>query len=204
MPHIEILADAEADLIESGLIFDPHRHRVIQPSDYADWCNRMTKRTDLFVYFHRVTGAFVLAGWTVPGKACVELTTMDLPPGWFDSMPPCLDIVKALVRPAQEKAQEAVRVLREHRSNVRGAHLDSVLHRKDLGAHLRKNDKPGAASLEAGVPFMGTKEGGDYLAATKDTLVTEAKLAARSEGPWYDHLKPAKPEAPAPSIVLPE
>lgn len=190
---VQITFDREAALIESGLPLQLSRHRVI-PSEYADWANRVTRRDDLFMYYHRVRETYVLAGWIVPGKACTELTVMEIPPGHFDSTPPCFEVLKYLVQPPEEKAKAAIESVKAARSMRDSLKRDSAASRLDMARHLLKHGKPGGENLAAGVPFFGDREGGDHLASTKDQLITEAKLSDRKSGPWYDHLKPARPE----------
>ena len=198
MTTLEIVRDEVAELAESGFILDPSRHHVIKECPYADFLNRMSKRDDLFVYHHLEHGNYVLCSWLVRGLSCVELTTFDVPPGHFDTDAPNWSVVKDIIRPAREKVEAVRRRVEQKRAREAALRIDTALERESKAKSLRRRgDVTAATLLESGGAFVGAKQGGAMLAEAKEKVSTAAKLADRSDGPWYDHLKPAK-AAPTP------
>lgn len=198
---IEIVRDEVAELAESGFIIDPSRHHVLRACPYADFLNRMSKRDDLFVYHHLEHGSYVLCSWLIPGLSCVELTTFDIPPGHFDTDAPNWSVVRDIIRPAREKVASVRRKVQEAKAAKAALRFDSALERQSKATSLRRRgDTASAALLESGGAFVGTKAGGVALQEAKEKVTVAAKLADRSDGPWYDHLKLPKP-APTPKVA---
>jgi hypothetical protein len=200
MPTIEIVRDEQAEIAESGFIIDAARHHVIRECPYADFLNRMARRTDLFVYHHLEHGTYVLCSWLIPGLSCVELTTFNIPPGHFDTDAPSWLVVQDIIRPAREKVERVRRKIQEAKAAKASLRLDSALERRSKAVSLRRRgDEASAALLESGGAFVGVKEGGVALQEAQERVAVAAKLADRSDGPWYDHLKPSK-AAPTPKV----
>lgn len=198
---IEIVRDEVAELAESGFIIDPSRHYILKDCPYADFLNRMSKRDDLFVYHHLEHGSYVLCSWLIPGLSCVELTTFNIPPGHFDTDAPNWIVVRDIIRPAREKVANVRKKVLEAKAAKAALRLDSALERQSKAVSLRRRgDTASAALLESGGAFVGTKAGGTALQEAKEKVTVAAKLADRSDGPWYDHLKLPK-AAPTPKVA---
>lgn len=198
---IEIVRDEVAELAESGFIIDPSRHHVLRACPYADFLNRMSRRDDLFVYHHLEHGSYVLCSWLIPGLSCVELTTFDIPPGHFDTDAPNWSVVRDIIRPAREKVASVRRKVQEAKAAKAALRFDSALERQSKATSLRRRgDTASASLLESGGAFVGVKEGGVALKEAQEKVTVAAKLADRSDGPWYDHLKLPKP-APTPTVA---
>ena len=73
MLDIEVGTSVEDLAAMEGLVIDPARHQVLPDGDYIKGARRHTGLDVLFIYRHRETGNFVLAGWTIKGKMCIEL-----------------------------------------------------------------------------------------------------------------------------------
>lgn len=199
MPTIEIIRDEQAEVAESGFILDPARHHVLRVCPWADFLNRMAKRTDLFVYHHREHDNYVLCSWLIPGLSCVELTVFDVPPGHFDTDAPNWSVVKEIIRPAREKIEKARKEVLEAQAAKAAIRFDSALEKVDRARVLRMKGMESAAALLESSRHVGEKEGGANLLEARERMTTAAKLADRSDGPWYDHLKPKAAPAPTPS-----
>lgn len=199
MPTIEITRDEQAEIAESGFILDPARHHVLPVCPWADFLNRMAKRNDLFVYHHLEHGNYVLCSWLIRGLSCVELTVFDVPPGHFDTDAPNWSVVKEIIRPAREKIEKARREVNEAKAAKAAIRLDSALEKVDRARSLRLKGLTAAASLLESSRHVGEKEGGANLMEARERMTTAAKLADRSDGPWYDHLKPKA--APTPTAT---
>ena len=199
--EIEITRDEQAEIAESGFIIDPARHHVLLACPYADFLNRMSKRSDLFVYHHLEHGSYVLCSWLIPGLSCVELTTFNIPPGHFDTDAPSWLVVQDIIRPAREKVERIRRKVQEAKAAKASLRLDSALERQSKAISLRRRgDTSSAALLESGGAFVGAKEGGARLLEAQEKMTVAAKLADRSDGPWYDHLKLPK-ASPTPNTA---
>jgi len=214
----QVTLDPIDEMIQHYLMIEPYKHEVLAHDPYAAFLNRETERSDLFTYFHRHTGNIVIAA-RAPKKSpsvdfCTELTCFSIPPGFFDSDFPALSIVKMLVKPAQEKAQAAMKQIRETKESKRSGRLDNVFAARDMAKHLKHKGMAGSAqALLDGAPFVSDKQGGAYLGETQETLLGELAIDGRKPGPRYDHLfnpptpppasAPAPVATPAPSIVTP-
>lgn len=214
---IVVTRDPFDDLIANCLLIEPYKHFVLEKDPYASFLNRECGRKDLFLYHHKHTGNMVLAAHTARASGydfATELTTFSSPPGWWDSDFPDLKIVKLILRPAIEKAQEAMRRIRQATADKKAGRIENRLAALDMAHHLKQKGMIGTAkALEAGVPFLSAKQGGDHLAETQERLVGMLPLEDRKPGPRYDHLfnpstppptpAPAPIATPAPSIITP-
>lgn len=227
-PHMDELFQVTIDpideMIQHYLMIEPYKHEVLRHDPFADFLNRETERDDLFTYHHRHTGNIVIAAWA-PKKSpsvdfATELTCFSTPAGFFDSDFPSLEIVKLLLKPAQEKAESAMKHIRDTKAAKKAGRLDNVFAARDMAKHLRHRGMVGSAqALMDGAPFVSDKQGGDHLAQTQETLLGELAIDGRKPvASRYDHLfnpatsKPSStqdlapistPNPATPSIVTP-
>ncbi len=169
MTMVEIGAEPLDDAVLNGLTMD-ERHLVLPDGEWIRAVRRRCEREDLFVYFHRETGKFVVAQWlSKEPRMCQELDTMDLPPdrgGWIS-----LRMMELRCRPFYEHMRDIQDRIRFQRGQKRRHQVESALQKRDSAQYLRRHGKGEAADLlERGSGYIGDEQGGDSLAEKKEDL----------------------------------
>ena len=106
MTDIEIIFDPKGHAANYGLVLG-EEHQVLPEGEWLLWARRFTGIDDLFVYYHKITGKFVLSKWIYhPDKDGVgimlELEAFDEPLDWN---PPGQKWLRDRVRPSQEMSK---------------------------------------------------------------------------------------------------
>lgn len=111
-------------MVDECLRIDPERHEVLPDGDYVRGARRHCGLEQLFVYRHRETGRFILAGWVEKGSVCIELM------GWEGERlmenAPSYQEVAWRTRPWRQTAEESAREIREARRQRALRNADSV------------------------------------------------------------------------------
>lgn len=170
--EMEIIYDPLEAAIGSGLAMDD-MHEILPDGDWIHFIRRETKRDDLFIYRHKFTGKFVLAGWVYkPGEigvpVCTELDTMDLPPdrgGWLS-----LDYVKARVRPIEEQIQTVRNRMKEAQFAKRAMRSDDLTQKEEVMDYYRKKGDKEMVRMIEHSPYSGDASGGESQQELKEEL----------------------------------
>ena len=109
MTDIEIMYDPRAHAAGSGLVLGED-HEILPDTDWILWARRFSGVNDLFVYFHKLQGTFVLAKWLYHPERdgvgiVMELEAFNAPPNWY---PPTREWMRDRLRPVAEMAESTV------------------------------------------------------------------------------------------------
>lgn len=166
-PDIEIVYDPVAEAFGEGLEIHASRHRIMADGDFILWARRTYNRSSLFEYHHLETDQVVLCDWLVRGKVAQELTSYD------GGCRPSRSFMDARVVLCQESADSIRRMMKrkaEERQRIRN---ETMLQRLDQAKHYRLKgmDQVAKGLQDGSTEFVGTEEGGEALAKTKEDLV---------------------------------
>ena len=166
-PDIEIVYDPVAEAFGEGLEIHASRHRVMPDGDFILWARRTYDRSSLFEYHHLETDEVVLCDWLVRGKVAQELTSY---PG---GCRPSRQFMDARVVLCRESAESMKRMLNNRAKERQRLRDETNLQRLDQARHYRlKGMDEVAKNLQSGSSeYVGTEEGGEALAESKETLV---------------------------------
>ena len=170
--EIEILYDPIEEAVGSGLLMD-ERHDVLPDGDWIQHIRRETGRDNLFVYHHKETEKFVLAGWVYTERddgvnICVELDTMDLPPdkgGWLPT-----EYVKARVRPVEEIVGRMKRRMKEGSEAKKAMKMGDAGKKAEVMEYYRK---------KGDIEMVESLRRSPYIAPS-DELVDNLKSTSRN------------------------
>jgi len=174
--EMEIVYDPIAAAVESGLLINEN-HELLPDGEWIRFARRVTKHPELFIYRHKLTGKFVLAGWVYDPKewgigVATELHTMDIPPdrgGWMDT-----DWLIRRCRPFHEQAAAVRDRIKKAASIKDSMRNDSLEKRQETAAYYRRmGDIEMAAMIESG-PYVGDQQGGESLEQLKEELTSMA------------------------------
>ena len=156
MLDIEVGLSTENYAEAEGLRIDPHRHEVLPDGDYIKGLRRHVNLPQLFIYRHRETRAFVLAGWLIEGRVCTELFTWH--GGRLTEGAPTYKQVELQTRPVREQARERVEMIRDTRRRTReGAAASEDERQRQIRKARMKGDDARALSLMTS-PFVTRDE----------------------------------------------
>ena len=166
-PDIEIIYDPVAEAFGEGLEIHASRHRVMPAGDFILWARRIYDRPSLFEYHHLETDQVVLCDWLVRGKVAQELTSYD---GGCRPTRSFMDARVVLCRESADSIRRMMKRKAEERQRLRD---ETTLQRLDQARHYRlKGMDEVARNLESGSSeYVGTEEGGEALAQSKEALV---------------------------------
>jgi hypothetical protein len=173
---IEILFDPVEECVESGLLMD-ERHEVLPEGDWIRAVNRITGRSDLFVYRHAWTEKFVVAQWlSREPPVCLELETMDLPPdrgGWIS-----LGYMEQRCISAVAMRRRVTDSLKRVSRDRRDLRMESAEEKRDVRGWLRRRRGEDAAAIMMDGPgrYVGQREGGERLEEAKDEVRRMVKV----------------------------
>lgn len=170
-PDIEIVYDPVAEAFSEGLEIHASRHRVMPAGDFILWARRTYNRNSLFEYHHLETDEVVLCDWLVRGKVAQELTSY---PG---GCRPTRQFMDARVVLCRESAESMKRMLNKRAKERQRLRDETTLQRLDQARHYRhKGMDEVAKGLQLGsTEYVGTEEGGESLAKSKEDLVALAR-----------------------------
>jgi hypothetical protein len=171
-PVLEIVYDPLEAAIGGGLAMGKD-HEVLPDGEWIQFIRREVGRDDLFVYHHKITGKFVLAGWVYkPGEigvpVCTELDTMDLPPdrgGWLS-----LEYVKARVRPIEDQIKAVRGRMKEAQLAKKMMKSDDLTQKEEIMEYYRKKGDIEMMRMIDHSPYSGETSGGEVHAEFKDEL----------------------------------
>ena len=174
--NLVVTQDPKADSAAMNLTLDPRIHIVLPDGLWVSSLKRQSRRQDLFLYWHRRTGRFVLAAWLFPDRrktlpVCVELDTWEGHPDWIH--PPLREMLTRLrITGAGHLRQFKSKMMRA-RSARQEARLRDIEEKKNVIKFLRgKGQYEQAALLENGIiPWLGPSGGGEKLQETKRRLL---------------------------------
>jgi hypothetical protein len=158
-------------MTDQCLRIDPSRHEVLPDGDYVKGARRHCNLEELFIYRHRETGQFVLAGWVEKGSMCIELMAwggerlMENAPTYHE--------VAWRVRPVAATAAEGIREIREARRQRALRNADSVRIRDEQIARVynRGNERDARAMLLQPPTPTEAVAGEDHLAESLKDIV---------------------------------
>lgn len=175
MLDIEVGRSVEDVAAADGLFINPARHAVLPDGDYIKGARRHTGLDCLFIYRHRETERFVLAGWTVPGRVCVELLT------WGGehllAEAPSYSEIAYRTRPTYQQRQERIEAIRAAKYRERMGRSISDQHRQEqINRAAARGDRSTVASLLTS-PYTSREEAPAEFDATMDKMVEAGKQA---------------------------
>lgn len=166
-PDIEIVYDPVAEAFGEGLEIHASRHRVMAEGDFILWARRNYDRPTLFEYHHLETDQVVLCDWLICGKVAQELTSYN------GGCRPSRQFMDARVVLCRESAEAMKRMLNKRAKERQRLRDETALQRMDQARHYRlKGMDDIAKGLQTcSTEYVGTEEGGEALAKTKEDLV---------------------------------
>lgn len=169
MLDIEVGLSVEDMAAAEGLFIDPSRHQVLPDGDYIKGARRHTRMDCLFIYKHRETGAFVLAGWTIPGKTCIEIACWEGEHLLQNAL--SYQEIAERTRPVEEQRKERIAQMRQAKDRERAGIMVSEGVRQDhiRRAHARGDRKQVASLLTS--PYTAREENPTEFDATVDKFV---------------------------------
>lgn len=163
---IEIVYDPVAEAHHEGLVIDATRHRVMPDGEFVLWAKRHYKRPTLFEYHHLESDNIVLCDWLIRGKVAQELEAYphDERPsrGFMDARIVLCDKGAEAIRKKMRRAAEERQAIRDEAMEER---KNSAQHLKHLGLEAEARAMASGQSS-----FVGTREGGEALAQSKEDL----------------------------------
>lgn len=157
---MELTYDPVTDAVDSGLLMD-WRHYVLPDGEFVRWIRKVSGHDDLFIYWHRVTGRFVLAQWlTRAPRSCTEIDTWDQHP---DRIPREIEDIHywhlRLKTDRQVKRAMATK-LAEARYEEKAARRESAESRAIVAKRLKSRGFDAAGELMAigATPHIGERE----------------------------------------------
>ena len=174
--EFEVTYDPIEDAVESGLLINDD-HELLPDGEWIRFARRVTKHPELFIYRHKLTGNFVLAGWIYNEKehgiaVATELHTMETPPdrgGWMET-----DSLIRRCRPFHEQVMAVKARIKKASAIKKSLKHDDLLKKKDISDHYRRmGDIEMASMIEAG-PYCAEAQGGESFEHLKDELTTMA------------------------------
>jgi hypothetical protein len=174
MTEIEITFDPKYEAACAGLAMYGD-HEIMPDGDWIRFARRVTGIPELFVYFHRRTGNFVLAKWLFKPDVCLELETFPIAPdrgGWMSA-----EELKARCKPVDDTVRAVKDKMRQASSERKSAMDDDATQRAEAVKMLRrKGNEREAYKIENGMtPWVGARKGGESYARTCETLRQMAK-----------------------------
>lgn len=188
---LEVRSCATGRLYRSGggTVYRPGRHILIE-CDWIRAARRHTRRPDLFLYRHAITGKYMVCHWICrPGRGegpgyFIELEDMDAHPDHYSGAARtsgrlALSYVRARLRPYDEMERNRERETSRLAWEEQMAEEETARERKDVAAHLERK-KPWMAKTAAGIRsgelgFVGQREGGSLLQEIVEAMSTGAK-----------------------------
>jgi len=168
-----------------GTPFTPRVHKVVE-GQWIDCMRSRTGKSNLFLYWHKVTKNFVLAVWVVDpsqldGKGLmVELETFAHNPDHYSGAFAGKDImnetsVACRCEPNDDMLKDFDKKNAAEAYEEMMASEESDLELRDTVRHLKGKARPlykrVAEALESGrLEYVGTREGGKELAAMREAL----------------------------------
>lgn len=170
-PDIEIVYDPVAEAFGEGLEIHASRHRVMPAGDFILWARRTYNRPTLFEYHHLETDQVVLCDWLVRGKVAQELTSYE------GDLKPSRNFMDVRVVLCQESADSIRRMMKRKAEERQRLRNETTLQRMDQARHYRHKGMDSIAQgLQSGTTeYVGTEEGGEALAQSKEELVALAR-----------------------------
>lgn len=177
-PDIEIIYDPVAEAFGEGLEIHASRHRIMAEGDFILWARRNYDRPTLFEYHHLETDQVVLCDWLVRGKVAQELTSYE------GGCRPSRSFMDARVVLCRESADSMKRMLNKRAKERQRLRDETALQRLDQAKHYhRKGMDQVAQGLQNGSSeYVGTEEGGEALAQSKEHLVSLARNRVITHG----------------------
>jgi hypothetical protein len=168
---IEMIYDPVAEAHAEGLTIDASRHRIMPDNDFVLWLRRHYKRPTLFEYHHLESDNIVLCDWLIRGKVAQELEAYE-----YGNRPDraFLDMRIVLCDKSAESIRRKMRRAAEERQAVRE---EAAEERKNAARHLKHLglEAESRAMASGQSAFVGTREGGEALAKSKEDLVNLAR-----------------------------
>ena len=179
-PEIEIIYDPVAEAFGEGLEIHASRHRVMPAGDFILWARRTYDRPSLFEYHHLETDQVVLCDWLVRGKVAQELTSYN------GDHKPSRSFMNARVVLCRESADSIRRMMKRKAEERQRLRNETTLQRLDQARHYRlKGMDDVAKGLQLGTTeYVGTEEGGEALAKSKEDLVALTRNRVITHGQY--------------------
>lgn len=166
--EIEMIYDPVAESYNEGLGIDANRHRIMADGDFILWARRHYKRPTLFEYHHLESDNIVLCDWLIRGRVAQELEaySADCRPSraFLDLRVVLCDKSADAIRRKMRSAAEQRQALRDETAEER---KNSAQHLKHLGL-----EQESRAMASGQSPFVGTRQGGEDLAKSKEDLAS--------------------------------
>lgn len=162
-------------LNNDGLVMD-ERHFVLPDGEWIRWARRTVKIPELFVYYHREYGSFVLGAWrNEQQRRCVELHVQEVP---FDRKPLDQNFLELLCMPIDEKMARMKRKASEARLERQAGANESDEEKTEMLKWTKRKGLDESHRNLAIAPFVGQRQGGETLERTKDALkdMTSGKI----------------------------
>lgn len=162
-------------LDNDGLEMD-ERHHVMPDGEWIRWARRAVEIPELFLYYHREHGSFVLAAWrNQTQRRCIELHTQAVP---FDRKPLDRNFLELLCMPIDEKMARMKRKANEARMERQAGANESSDEKADMLKWTKQKGHDESHRNLAIAPFVGGRQGGETLESTRDALkdMTSGKI----------------------------
>ncbi len=179
---LTITRDPLHEVSSMNLTVDPATHHVLPDGMWLTAVKRATRRTDLFLYWHRENRSFVVAVWLYPERrktipVCIELEVYKWHPDALDL--PIQEMVTRLRMTVKGQVNHYREKLERARARRRAIYEADSDHKKSVVKHLRRKGMDTIAHMmENGrLPFVGPASGGERLAATKERMIDMAREA---------------------------
>lgn len=175
--EVTITYDPIEAAIEQGCCpYNPERHELLTDSDWIRSLREAVRLPELFVYRHRLTGNFILAGWVLPRRAFIELECFTGP---HDR--PSFDLLHRRLRPVVEQAKENIARIKERHWRTRELQRANDEGRVEFSRFLKHQglEEESVKVLEGRSPYVSEAEGGERLRETKERIADVAAMTTR-------------------------
>ena len=175
MSEIEILFDHREHAAELGIVLS-EEHEILPDSEWVLWARRFSGIKDLFVYFHKIQGTFVLSKWLYHPKIdgigiLLELEAFPTPPNWH---PPTQDWVRNRLQPADQMAKLMRKSIRQRKTDKRRQELDDHAEKNRVADWMQKKTGDSEATESFRRKKWVNNKSAESLEFTKD-LVNSSK-----------------------------
>ena len=173
--ELEITFDPKWEAACAGLAMGED-HEVLPDGEWIRFARRVTGIQDLFVYYHRRVGTWVLAKWLFKPDVCLELESFQVAPdrgGWMSA-----EELRARCKPVDETVKAMQDRMKRAASERRSMMQDHAYEKASVVKKLKNQGKDRLAyQIENGyTPWVGESKGGEAYRQTCEMLNNIAKV----------------------------
>lgn len=162
MIDFEVTMDPIEEAQGMGLLMDSERHILLPDCEWVRWIKRWSGRRDVFMYYHREVGSFVLAVWVIPDKVATELMVFDCPPDHYLQPLPTREDLERRFRPADMQIRQMKKDMQIMAAARKQERMEAAEARKDVARHLRHKGLDDAATgMDAWRPWTADDASGE-------------------------------------------